>query len=143
MRRSLAWLVAALLLLGGLAPAPAQDVGASDKAAIQSVIDRQIAAFRRDDGREAFSHAAPDLQAQFGSPEIFMSMVRTGYAPVYRPRSYQFRELKTIDGVITQQVHVVGPDGVARLALYFMQQQKDGSWRVSGCVLLDFEGDEA
>jgi hypothetical protein len=131
----------AFLLLG--APAAAQDIGAGDRTAIQSVIDRQIAAFRRDDGREAFSYAAPDLQAQFGSPEIFMGMVRTGYAPVYRPRSYQFRDLKVIEGVITQQVYVVGPDGVGRLALYFMQQQKDGSWRVSGCVLLEFEGDEA
>jgi hypothetical protein len=137
--RILAFIV--LLLLG--APAAAQDIGGSDKTAIQSVIDRQIAAFRRDDGREAFSYAAPDLQAQFGSVEIFMGMVKTGYAPVYRPRSYQFRDLKTINGVITQQVYVVGPDGVARLALYFMQQQKDGSWRVSGCVLLDFEGNEA
>jgi hypothetical protein len=141
MRRSLVSLFAALFLWG--APALAQDIGGSDKTAIQSVIDRQIAAFRRDDGREAFSYAAPDLQAQFGSVEIFMGMVKTGYAPVYRPRSYQFRDLKTINGVITQQVYVVGPDGVARLALYFMQQQKDGSWRVSGCVLLDFEGDEA
>ena len=44
---------------------------------------------------------------------------------------------------MTQQVYVVGPDGVARLALYFMQQQSDGSWRVSGCVLLDFEGEQA
>jgi hypothetical protein len=137
--RILAFIV--LMLLG--LPAQAQDIGASDKSAIQSVIDRQIAAFRRDDGAEAFSYATPDLQAQFGSSDIFMGMVRTGYAPVYRPRSYQFRELKTVNGVITQQVYVVGPDGVARLALYFMQQQKDGSWRVSGCVLLDFEGDEA
>ncbi|MDF3073761.1 MAG: hypothetical protein K0S54_1428 [Alphaproteobacteria bacterium] len=143
MRRSLAWLLAALLFVAMPSLAPAQDIAAGDRTAIQSVIDRQIAAFRRDDGREAFSYAAPDLQAQLGSAEIFMGMVRTGYAPVYRPRSYQFRELKTIDGAITQQVHVVGPDGVARLALYFMQQQKDGSWRVSGCVLLDFEGDEA
>jgi len=145
MRHALFWLFAALLALAPLIPAPAraQNVGDADRQAIQSVIDRQIAAFRRDDGKEAFGYAAPDLQAQFGSSDIFMSMVKTGYAPVYRPRTYQFRDLKIIDGVMTQQVYVVGPDGVARLALYFMQQQSDGSWRVSGCVLLDFAGEQA
>jgi hypothetical protein len=72
-----------------------------------------------------------------------MRMVRAGYGPVYRPRIYQFRELKEMNGVVTQQVYVVGPDNIPRLALYFMQQQKDGTWRISGCVLVDFDGEQA
>lgn len=141
MRYALFWLFAAFMALAPLAPARAQsDI---ERQAIQSVIDRQIAAFKRDDGKEAFGYAAPDLQAQFGSSDIFMGMVKTGYAPVYRPRVYEFRDLKIINGVMTQQVYVVGPDGIPRLALYFMQQQGDGSWRVAGCVLLDFEGEQA
>lgn len=143
MRHAVFWLFAAFLTLAPLTPAPAQTIADADRQAIQSVIDRQIAAFKRDDGREAFGYAAPDLQAQFGSSDIFMSMVKTGYAPVYRPRVYQFRDLKIVNGVMTQQVYVIGPEGVPRLALYFMQQQSDGSWRVSGCVLLDFEGEQA
>lgn len=143
MRRPIAWLVAAVLMLAPFAVPAAQEIDGKARSEIQSVIDRQIAAFKRDDAREAFGYAAPDLQAQFGSSEIFMSMVKTGYAPVYRPRLYQFRDLKVIDGAVTQQVYVVGPDGVPRLALYVMQRQPDGSWRISGCVLLDFAGDEA
>jgi hypothetical protein len=130
-----------LLLLG--APAAAQELDRGDRRDIQDVIDRQIAAFKRDDGKEAFGYATPDLQAQFGDVQTFMRMVRAGYGPVYRPRIYQFRELKEMNGVVTQQVYVVGPDNIPRLALYFMQQQKDGTWRISGCVLVDFDGDQA
>lgn len=133
--------LALVLLLG--APAMAQEPGPGARQAIQSVIERQVDAFRRDDGREAFGYATPDLQQQFGSAEIFMQMVRSGYQPVYRPQSFRFQELKTINGVPTQLVRVVGPDGVPKMALYFMQQQADGSWRIAGCTLLEFEGDEA
>jgi hypothetical protein len=130
-----------LLLLG--APAAAQELDRGDRRDIQDVIDRQIAAFKRDDGKEAFGYATPDLQAQFGDVQTFMRMVRAGYGPVYRPRIYQFRDLKEMNGVVTQQVYVVGPDNIPRLALYFMQQQKDGTWRISGCVLVDFDGEQA
>jgi hypothetical protein len=76
----------------------------------------------------------------YGSPDIFLEAVRQGYRPVYRPRQVEFRELRVMDGAVVQQVYVVGPDNEPKLALYFMEKQPDGSWRISGCVLLDFEG---
>lgn len=142
--RSLAALVVGFFLLAALlaAPAAAQEVPQADRAAIKSIIDRQIAAFRRDDGAEAFSYAAPELQTHFGSADTFMRMVQAGYGPVYRPRFYEFRDIMASAGVVTQHVYVIGPDKVARMALYFMQRQADGSWRISGCVLLDYDGDQ-
>lgn len=142
--RSLAVLFVRFFLLAAFfaAPAGAEELRQNDRAEIQSIIDRQIAAFRRDDGAEAFSYAAPELQTHFGSADTFMRMVQAGYGPVYRPQFYEFRDLKTSAGVVTQHVHIVGPDKVARLALYFMQRQADGSWRIAGCVLVDYEGDQ-
>ena len=123
--------------------AGAQQVNAGDSAAIHDVIQGQLDAFRRDDSQAAFGFAAPGIQSMFRSPEIFLEAVRQGYRPVYRPRQVEFRELKTIDGAIVQQVYVVGPDNEPKLALYIMEQQPDGSWRIAGCVLLDFEGQSA
>ena len=48
-----------------------------------------------------------------------------------------------IDGRLTQLVNVVGPDGVARVALYFMERQADGSWRIGGCMLTTGQGTTA
>lgn len=105
-------------------------------AAIRLVIEQQLAAFQRDDGAEAFSYAAPGIQRRFQTPEIFMQMVRSGYAPVYRPREVEFRELRVNGQTIQQEVLFVGPDGKPVLALYTMQQQPDGSWRIAGVILL-------
>ncbi|MBM3491804.1 MAG: DUF4864 domain-containing protein [Alphaproteobacteria bacterium] len=111
-------------------------------AAIRQVIERQLAAFRADDGETAFAFASPLIRSQFGTADAFMRMVRTGYPSVYRARQVQFRALAVISGRLVQQVALVGPDGKAGLALYFMEAQADGAWRIDGCTLLDL-GEEA
>jgi hypothetical protein len=129
-------LLAVLGLLCSLAlPVAAQDVGAADRTAIRDVIRSQVEAFRRDDGETAFGFASPSIRQMFGTSEIFMDMVRQGYQPVYRPRLFEFGEIVTLHGQITQKVHVVGPDGRAVTAFYPMTQLPDGSWRIDGCYL--------
>ena len=105
------------------------------RAAIREVIDKQIAAFRRDDGETAFSFAAPSIRHMFGTVDKFMDMVRGGYRPVYRPQAYRFGAITIADGMIVQKVHIVGPDGRAVTAFYIMEKQPDGTWRIAGCSL--------
>ena len=136
MRRLALALMLLLAALPARAQVPATDVGAADGAAIRGVISSQMAAFGRDDGPGAFAFASPGIQAMFGSPENFMAMVRAGYQPVYRPRDVAFRELVHVGDTLVQPVEVIGPDGVAVLALYAMERQADGSWRIAGCQLV-------
>lgn len=126
--------VIALVLLC-LAPLARAETSAADKAQFQAIISRQISAFQADDGAAAFGFASPDLQAKFGSATVFMDMVRSGYAPVYRPRSVEFRAVVEHDVGPEQQVFVIGPDGRGYIAHYMMERQPDGSWRISGCYL--------
>ena len=126
------------LLLGltaGAAPAMAQDLAEADRSAIRDTIQRQVEAFRRDDGEAAFGLASPSIQGMFGSSETFMDMVRQGYRPVYRPQVFDFTEIVTLNGQVTQKVHVVGPDGRPVTAFYPMTRLPDGTWRVNGCIL--------
>ncbi|MDZ4735244.1 MAG: DUF4864 domain-containing protein [Rhodospirillaceae bacterium] len=131
----------AVMLIAAPVDAVRADDGATvapDSAAagaIRNVIENQFEAFLADDGARAFSFASPDLQVQFGSPDVFMSMVRTGYAPVYRPQDVEFLDLLKAPSGFVQQVHVVGTDGTAVIAHYLMEQQPDGSWRIDGCML--------
>ncbi len=128
--------LAVLLLICPAALARAEPIEAGDRAAIRAVIENQIAAFRRDDAEAAFGYAAPSIQAMFGTPENFIRMVREDYQAVYRPREVEFRELEMRRGIPTQRVLVVGPDGTPKLALYPMQRQPDGAWRIAGCTLV-------
>lgn len=119
-------------------PAQAQvsaQISGADRTAIRNVIEGQVEAFRRDDGAAAFGYASPNIQGMFGTAETFMEMVRQGYRAVYRPKLFEFREIVTLNGMVTQKVHVIGPDGRPVTAFYPMAQQPDGNWRIEGCYL--------
>ena len=77
------------------------------------------------------------IQGMFGSPGNFLAMVQRGYRPVYRPRSVDFTTLADGNGEIVQLVELIGPDGLAYTARYTMEHEADGSWRISGCQLLE------
>lgn len=129
-----------LLLLGFAAPLRAQVVSEADRVAIRGVIQAQMDAFARDDAPTAFGFATPALQTQFGSASRFLALVREAYAPVYRPGSVWFGALKASDGLPLQMVHVTDRNGAPVLAVYLMERQKDGGWRIAGCRLLQDPG---
>ena len=54
--------------------------------------------------------------------------------------SYSFDELTRIEGKLVQPVRVIGPDGVPVTALYIMERQSDGNWKIGGCVLTRVPG---
>jgi hypothetical protein len=115
----------------------------ADRQAIRAVIERQLQAFLRDDGTAAFSYATPSIQGIFQTPDNFMSMVKNGYQPVYRPQAVTFRDIIDLHGAPAQRVLVVGPDGVPVIAVYPMQRMPDGTWLINGCYLLAYPRDEA
>lgn len=122
----------------------AQSISETEKTEFQRIIAAQISAFRADDGPTAYSFAAPVVRNIFPTPEIFMSMVKQGYPQVYRPQAFSFTEA-LIDplGRPAQKMRVVGPDGKTYEALYSMEKQPDGTWRISGCTLLEIPGLDA
>lgn len=133
MRNALFCLV---LLLGLTQAGQTHAQSEADRSAIQGVISHQLQAFQRDDADTAFADASPGIQAQFGTPENFLAMVERGYPPVYRPRQRSFGELHSEDGELIQDVDIIATDGSLWRALYAMEQQPDGSWKISGCQLV-------
>ena len=130
------------VLLSACASAQAQELSKDDALAIRTVVTEQLDAFRRDDGERAFSLATAGIQAKFGSPEVFMEMVRTGYPVVYRPGSVHFAEPEILEGIVVQPVRMTDDEGRAWIAVYPMQRQPDGGWRIDGCELARLQGRE-
>jgi len=139
MRRLLAALlfVAAPLLASAQEPLPD-----ADARAVREVIEAQLDAFLHDDAPRAFSYATAGIRESFGSPEVFIEMVRTSYAVVYRPKTVKFEAPVAIDGEVVQPVRLTDADGRAWLALYPMRRQTDGGWRINGCQLARLAGKE-
>ncbi len=126
--------LAILLALFWTFPARAQSD--ADRAAIRSVIERQVEAFRRHDGPAAFAFASDGIKAMFGTPERFMEMVREGYGAIYAPRRLAFGDARAEAERVLQIVEFDGLDGSAIAALYEMERQADGSFKIAGVYLL-------
>jgi hypothetical protein len=123
--------LALVFLFGLAAPAFADDVTAA-----QSVIRAQEQAFSRDDAAAAYSHAAPEIKQLFPQADIFLQMVQQAYPPIHRHKSFEFGEARAAQGRIAQRVHIVDADGQAWEAMYTLEQQPDGSLKITGCSLL-------
>jgi hypothetical protein len=113
-----------------------------DRTAIKATISDQLQAFASNNATLAFSFASPGIQLQFRTPENFMQMVQRAYHPVYQARSIIFEDLTTIDNHLAQPVLIMGHDGELTRALYLMQRQLDGQWRINGCLLLPIQNPE-
>ena len=127
--------VRTLVLLVALLVSTTFAGAAEDIAAGQAVIRSQERAFGRDDGATAYTFASPSIKSQYWNSEAFMHMVRNGYAPVHRHRSFKFGGARISEGKILQEVRIVDTNGVSWQALYTLERQPEGSLKISGAVL--------
>lgn len=116
---------------------------ASDQDEIKAVIESQLNAFAKDDFPTALTYAAPIIKEYFKTPEQFSAMVKKGYQPVYRNQNRIFGDVFQ-DGLGRPAMRVVltGADGKRYEALYAMEKQADGSWKIAGCVILAIPAQE-
>lgn len=124
-----AFLLSLALMMTSLIPAKAND------AAIQGVIDAQVAAFLKDDFETAFSYASPSIQGIFKSPQRFGQMVRQGYPMVWRPASVRYLDSEERGGQVIQTVQMTDANGVPHLLAYAMIETAEG-WKIAGVQLL-------
>lgn len=125
----------ALCLLISLAAAPVARSEAVPAKEARQVIEQQLSAFERDDAAGAYSYAAPELQAQFPDPDLFLYMVANHYPAVHRHRSVEFGPVAEKDGAVAETVIFTDGDGRVWNALYTLEKQPEGAWKISSCVL--------
>ena len=133
----------ALLLFGTSTALPAAEVSPQDAIAIRAVITDKLDAFTHDDAPRAFALATTGIRKQFSTPDAFINMVRSAYPVVYRRKTVQFEKPVVVEGEVIQPVRMTDAEGHAWIALYPMQREADGGWRINGCQLARPQGLEA
>ena len=123
-----------------LLPVHARALSAKDEKAVQAVVQSQLAAFARDDADKAFSYAAPELRKTIGNASAFMAMVKNSYPVVYRPASVAFLKAESSGDDVVQKMQMLDASGTSYLAVYSLQRQKDKTWRISGCTVVENKG---
>ena len=131
MRPIHAFLLAVALFLPAAAFA-----GDTEIKAAQGTIEAQLKAFQAGNGALAYSYAAPTIQRIFPTADIFMGMVESAYQPVRNPRNYAFGKVQEMGAnSIVQQVLITGADGKEYEAVYTLELQPDGVYRITGVSL--------
>ncbi|RCL74006.1 MAG: DUF4864 domain-containing protein [Alphaproteobacteria bacterium] len=103
--------------------------------AVRYTISSQIDAFKQNDVKKAYTFAAPNIQAQFPSPDIFGLMVRNGYPIIWKPKSYKFTTFKDLGNRCIQRVLFQSYNGSLESYDYILE--KNGSvWKIAGVLTI-------
>jgi Domain of unknown function (DUF4864) len=129
------WPIAPAHAADSAAPVAETVMRAADWTAIKKVIVDQRRALKAGDAAKAFSYASPGIRDQFGDAATFIGMVRTAYAALLTARYTEFLEGAVIDGIVIQPLRLIDSDNTVRVALYIMQRQDNGTWRIGGCQI--------
>lgn len=116
------------------------DARADAAEEIQSVISDQLNAFKADDSARAYAHAADIIKEMFPSQQTFMEMVRVGYPPVYRAKDWSFVDPTPLDNGYSQIVRLTDEQDRIWNALYTLERDSTGAWKITGCRILKSDG---
>ena len=108
---------------------------AAEWTTIRQVIGDQLEALKAEDGHKAMSFASPGIREQFGTPENFLAMVHHAYEALISARYTEFLDGAVVDGIVVQPLRLIAPDNSVLVALYTMEKEKNGRWKIAGCVL--------
>lgn len=134
-RRAFVAFAASLLALA-VSAQPAEPVLAkADWDEIRRVVTTQREALVAGNAEAAYAFAAPGIRAQHPTAASFMAMVRKGYAALVDARQADLLDGAVIGGDVIQPLRLGMPDGTVLVALYTMQKQRDGAWRIAGCLI--------
>ena len=116
------------------------DEGGTSMKEVQETISSQIDAFKQNDFKRAYTFAAPNIQAQFPSPEVFGLMVRNGYPVIWRPKSFKFTEFKDLGNRCIQRVLFQSYHGSLEYYDYILEKNDD-VWKIAGVLTINLAGE--
>lgn len=137
MKRWMAVLFVGLLMLWENGAAALDNLSKDDAIAIHEVVQSQLDAFLNDDATGAFALATPEKRTQIGSANNFLRLIREQYNPIYRHLVVIFSRPELVNGNPVQIVRVTASDSRVWIAIFWMQQEADHSWKIDGCQLLE------
>ena len=133
-RRSIALALAVAFAANSVIPT-AFALSSDDNTAIRSVVEAQLAALAVDDADRAFSWTTDAMHYRFVTAQRFLQLIREEFAVVYRPAAVEFLGADQVGGKVYQPVQLRDAGGNYWLAMYQVEQQHDGAWRINGSVL--------
>ena len=116
------------------------DEGKSVMKEVRDTISLQIAAFKQNDIKKAYTFASANIRAQFPSPEVFGLMVRNGYPVIWKPKSFKFTRFKDLGNRCIQRVLFQSYNGSLETYDYILEKN-DNLWKIAGVLSINLAGE--
>ena len=116
------------------------DQGRSVMEEVHYTISSQIDAFKKNDVNEAYTFAAPNIQAQFPNPDTFGLMVKNGYPIIWKPKSFKFVKFKDLGDKCIQRVLFQSYEGSLETYDYILEKNNN-LWRIAGVLTIKSAGE--
>lgn len=114
----------------------ATEVTQGDAEAIRGVIRDQLAAFRSGNSERAWALSSEGIRLTFQTADRLLKVVREKYGPLASPRQVFFGEISITPDGLGQTMQVIDQDGRTHHALYMVEQDTEGAWKINGCLLV-------
>ena len=112
------------------------DEASAVREEVHLTISSQIEAFKKNDVEEAYTFAAPNIQAQFPNPETFGLMVRNGYPTIWKPKSFKFAKFKDLGDKCIQRVLFQSYSGSLETYDYILEKNNN-LWKIAGVLTIN------
>lgn len=114
---------------------PAATLPAADVEAIHQAVQRQLDALKKGDAAGAFALTTDDTRNRLGTPDKFLQVIKEQYDPVYRHRLAMLSTIHVINGKVYQLVRLTDQESHVWVAIYAVNKDKQGAWKIDGCEL--------
>lgn len=121
----------------GLTQSMAQETHRKAAQAVTLVVQSQLHAFAEDDAETAFNLATESTQSLARTPNDFLKVIKQRFTPIYRHRHALFSEPEIIEGHALQIVQLIDHDNLVWIAIYEVEREADGKWKIDGCQLFE------
>ena len=111
------------------------------KKNIQLVIINQLKAFELNDFKTGYNYASENIKRLFPSYILFKEMIISSYPMIYKPKSYEFVQLRTHAGYFFQRVLFVDENNKIYYFDYQMIKTSNNFWLINGVyrIIIDQE----
>ncbi len=113
------------------------EIAASTNPRARSAVMAQIEAIKRDDTPSAYKLTSAGVRRAFPTGDAFMTMIRTYYPAMHRPRAVALGPFSETKAGPIQIVFISGTDGSNWIAYFQLEQEKDGAMRIAGCTMVE------
>ena len=109
--------------------------GPADRAEIMMTVRTLLEALRQGEAEPAFRLLSDEFRTEMGTARRFLSSMRKTCKPLCEARFVEFDALSAVDGLLIQELSLIGLNGGQATGYFLMERPAGKDWHVGSCIV--------